>query len=150
MPWPTGHEHDQRGREPRAQNYLQVQVCYLQVQRYAESSGAGIAGIQGRPYGRRVHSLPSSRSTPWRVREPYTTAAAELHDSQHCHAYEVSHGIEEPDNYVVRIEWDSLEGHEQGFRKSPGFAPFFAAVKPFFEQIEEMHHYRPTGIASDA
>jgi len=50
----------------------------------------------------------------------------------------------------VRIEWDSLEGHEQGFRKSPGFAPFFAAVKPFFEQIEEMHHYRPTGIASDA
>jgi quinol monooxygenase YgiN len=80
----------------------------------------------------------------------YTTAAAALRDSQHCHAYEVSHGIEDPDNYVVRIEWDSLDGHEQGFRKSLGFAPFFAAVKPFFEQIEEMRHYEPTGIASAA
>jgi quinol monooxygenase YgiN len=80
----------------------------------------------------------------------YTQAATELEDSPHCSAYEVSHGIEEPDNYVVRIEWDSVEGHEQGFRKSPGFAAFFAAVKPFFEQIEEMRHYQPTSVASDA
>jgi hypothetical protein len=48
----------------------------------------------------------------------------------------------------VRIEWDSVDGHEQGFRQSAGFEAFFAAVKPFFEQIEEMRHYRPTSIAS--
>ena len=80
----------------------------------------------------------------------YGHAAAALDASPHGSAYEVSHGVEEPDNYVVRIEWDSIEGHERGFRKSPGFASFFAAVKPFFEQIEEMRHYEPTGIASDA
>jgi hypothetical protein len=43
---------------------------------------------------------------------------------------------------VVRIEWDSVEGHEQGFRSSPQFAEFFAAVRPFFFQIEEMKHYQ--------
>jgi heme-degrading monooxygenase HmoA len=80
----------------------------------------------------------------------YTEAQAALQGSQHCLAYEVSHGIEEPDRYVVRIEWDSLEGHEEGFRQSPGFAPFFAAVKPFFEQIEEMRHYGLTSITSEA
>jgi hypothetical protein len=50
----------------------------------------------------------------------------------------------------VRIEWSSVEDHEQGFRRSAGFAPFFAAVKPFVEQIEEMRHYELTGIANAA
>jgi len=36
--------------------------------------------------------------------------------SAHCARYEVSQGIEEPDNFIMRIEWDSLEGHEKGFR----------------------------------
>jgi len=49
--------------------------------------------------------------------------------------------VEETDRFVVRIEWDSVEGHEQGLRTSPGFAEFFAAVKPFFAQIQEMKHY---------
>jgi quinol monooxygenase YgiN len=80
----------------------------------------------------------------------YTEAQATLQGSPHCLAYEVSHGVEEPDHYVVRIEWDSVEGHEEGFRQSPGFAPFFAAVKPFFDQIEEMRHYELTSITSAA
>src|SRR6266536_1055243 len=78
----------------------------------------------------------------------YAAAEAALQNSPHCLAYEIAHGIEEPNNYVVRIEWDSVEGHEQGFRKGPGFGAFFAAVKPFFEQIEEMRHYEQTRIAS--
>jgi hypothetical protein len=42
---------------------------------------------------------------------------------------------------VVRIEWDSVEGHERGFRASPRFSEFFTAVQPFFADIEEMKHY---------
>jgi hypothetical protein len=45
--------------------------------------------------------------------------------------------VEEPDHYALRVEWESLEGHEQGFRGSPEFRTFF----------QEMHHYRPTPIA---
>jgi quinol monooxygenase YgiN len=59
----------------------------------------------------------------------------------HCLRYEVTRGVEEPERFVVRIEWDSVEGHEQDFRRSPRFGEFFAAVKPFFAQIEEMKHY---------
>ena len=51
-------------------------------------------------------------------------------------------GIEDPGTYIVRIEWDSVEGHEQGFRKSSAFGEFFSAVKPFFDDIEEMRHYQ--------
>ena len=94
------------------------------------------------------YRVPAARHREFE--DAYAQARAALDDSPHCLAYEVSHGIEESDNYVVRIEWDSVEGHEQGFRRSPGFEAFFAAVKPFFEQIEEMRHYEPTAITGAA
>ena len=72
----------------------------------------------------------------------YGSAASQLESSEHCLRYEISQGVEEPNNFVVRIEWDSLEGHEKGFRASAHFGPFFALVKPFFNQIREMRHYR--------
>lgn len=34
-----------------------------------------------------------------------------------------------------------MRGHEEGFRKEPGFAAFFGKVKPFFQCIQEMKHY---------
>jgi len=72
----------------------------------------------------------------------YKAAARELEASTHCVSYEISEGVEEPNNFTVRIEWDSIEGHEKGFRSSPQFGTFFAKVKPFFSQIREMKHYR--------
>lgn len=72
----------------------------------------------------------------------YKSAAKELEASSHCLSYEISEGIEEPNNFIVRIEWDSVDGHEKGFRGSPQFRPFFAKVKPFFSEIREMKHYR--------
>jgi len=74
--------------------------------------------------------------------DAYRSAHEELGASPHCARYEVSQGIEEPDNFIVRIEWDSLEGHEKGFRASAEFKTFFAKVKPFFSSILEMKHYQ--------
>lgn len=71
----------------------------------------------------------------------YETAGASLRASSHCLAYELSRCEEEPACFTLRIEWDSTEGHLQGFRKSPEFAAFFAAVKPYVGDIEEMRHY---------
>jgi quinol monooxygenase YgiN len=41
--------------------------------------------------------------------------------SSHCVAYELSHGTEDSDHYILRIEWDSQAGHLKGFRSSPEF-----------------------------
>jgi quinol monooxygenase YgiN len=94
------------------------------------------------------YSVPQERCADFE--RAYGEAASTLDASEHCLSYEVSHGIEEPEHYVVRIEWDSIEGHEQGFRKSPGFRTFFAAVKPFFDDIREMSHYEATSIQSNS
>lgn len=71
----------------------------------------------------------------------YTEAGKYLQASQYCLSYQVIHGNEDPNNYIVIINWTSKEEHLQGFRKSPEFLPFFNLVKPFFNNIEEMKHY---------
>jgi heme-degrading monooxygenase HmoA len=81
----------------------------------------------------------------------YTRAGTLLEQDEHCLAFEVARGVEEPQHFIVRIEWDSLEGHEHGFRASPHFREFFNDVQPFFRDIDEMKHYeiRRGGAAPD-
>ncbi len=80
--------------------------------------------------------------------QAYRRAAEALEASEHCQRYEVSRCSEDPSQRIVRIEWDSEEGHLSGFRRSPECRSFFDAVGPFVSDIEEMRHYRVT-LASD-
>jgi truncated hemoglobin YjbI/quinol monooxygenase YgiN len=79
----------------------------------------------------------------------YARAADVLRASPHCVDFDVTRGHEEPERVVVRIRWDSMEGHLQGFRRSEGFASFLRHVGPFREAIEEMSHYTPAGVAGE-
>ena len=74
----------------------------------------------------------------------YAEAAKFLHASSHCLAYELTQCTEDSAYYMLRIEWDSEEGHMLGFRSSPEFKAFLALVKPYFQDLEEMRHYRLT------
>jgi quinol monooxygenase YgiN len=76
----------------------------------------------------------------------YATAGEALRKSSHCLGFELSRCMEEPTSFILRIEWDSVEGHMEGFRKSPEFRAFFASVRPFVGQLEEMRHYERTGV----
>ena len=78
----------------------------------------------------------------------YATAADALHKSSHCLGFELSRCTEEPTSFILRIEWDSIEGHMEGFRKSPEFRTFFASVRPFVGNLEEMRHYERTTVLS--
>jgi quinol monooxygenase YgiN len=74
----------------------------------------------------------------------YRRAAEAFEASEHCVDYEVTRCREDPTRHISRIEWDSEEGHLSGFRRSPEFRRFFAAVGPFVHDIEEMRHYEVT------
>ena len=83
-----------------------------------------------------------------RFEAAYRKAQQPLRASSHCLAYELSRCVEESACYVLRIEWDSVEGHMEGFRRSEEFRAFFQHIRPFVEQIEEMRHYEVTSVAS--
>src|SRR5439155_18324495 len=78
----------------------------------------------------------------------YRTASSSLDVSPHCLGYELTRCVEDPSRYILRIEWDSVEGHLAGFRRASEFAPFLAAIKPYIGQIEEMQHYALTPIVA--
>ena len=79
----------------------------------------------------------------------YARAQAALRASPHCLGWELARCAEDPAQYVLRIEWDSAEGHLQGFRGSPEFRVFFAAVRPFLSDIQEMRHYEVTAVTGE-
>ena len=78
----------------------------------------------------------------------YETARSALDGSEHCLAYELSRCTEDATSFILRIEWDSADGHLQGFRKSAEFSAFLSAVRPFLNDIREMRHYAVTSIAA--
>jgi len=76
----------------------------------------------------------------------YRVAVESLRASPHCFGYELTRCSEAPEQFILRIQWDSADGHLQGFRKSPEFAPFLKAIGPFVSNIEEMRHYEHTEL----
>lgn len=78
----------------------------------------------------------------------YSQAEHSLDASPHCLDYELSRCLDEPACYILRIEWDSVEGHMQGFRQSAEFRQFFATIKPWVSRILEMRHYEQTATVT--
>ena len=94
------------------------------------------------------HASERGKSIGGNFEAAYRAAASSLDASPHCLGYELSCCVEEQDRYILRIEWDSVEGHMAGFRRAPEFAPFLAAIKPYISQIEEMQHYTLTSVVT--
>ncbi len=89
-----------------------------------------------------------TKSTPEAFEAAYARAARSLDASPECLAYELTRCREEPQRYVLRIEWESLEAHEVGFRRGPQFPAFLAEVRPFLQELEHMKHFEPTAVRS--
>jgi len=90
------------------------------------------------------YKIPPTQAA--RFEQDYVEAARSLDASMHCLGYGLACCMDEPGSYILRIEWDSVEGHMQGFRGSAEFRSFFAAIKPWVGMIEEMRHYRTTAV----
>ena len=49
--------------------------------------------------------------------------------------------IEEPHRYILLIRWESLEAHEEGFRKSELFKEWRGLIGSFFASPPVVQHY---------
>jgi hemoglobin len=78
--------------------------------------------------------------------DAYREASASLMDAPSCLGYELSRCTEDAEQFVLRIQWQSVDAHLKVFRASPQFQSFFRAVKPYVADIQEMRHYELTEI----
>lgn len=93
------------------------------------------------------YRIPADQTTAFL--DAYSEASKSLQASRHCLGYELSRCTEAPECFILRIHWDSSDGHLKGFRTEPEFPPFFKAVRPFVPNIEEMRHYELTSLRWD-
>jgi len=61
--------------------------------------------------------------------------------SEHCLRYALTHCVEDAARYILRIEWDSLEGHVEGFRASADYAEYRALLLPYYAAPVDLYHY---------
>jgi len=49
--------------------------------------------------------------------------------------------IEEPDKYILLVNWESLEAHTEGFRNSPGYQEWKRLLHHFYDPFPTVEHY---------
>lgn len=63
-------------------------------------------------------------------------------DAPGCRGMALERECKDPANYLLLIQWDSVEAHTQDFRSSSAFAAWRAAVAPFLVRPPTAVHTR--------
>jgi heme-degrading monooxygenase HmoA len=59
------------------------------------------------------------------------------------HSLTLSRGIESPSHYMLLVEWDSVEAHEVGFRRSENDEQWRERLHHFYDPLPTVEHYTP-------
>ena len=54
-------------------------------------------------------------------------------------------GIEDPNRYVLLVEWETLDDHIVGFRGSESFAEWRSLIGPYFDGPPVVDHLQAVG-----
>jgi heme-degrading monooxygenase HmoA len=82
--------------------------------------------------------------TPGREAEfaaAYRTARELVAVSPGLRSIRMTQGIETPSRFVLLIEWDSVEAHEQGFRETDRYVKWREAIGPYFAKPPLVEHF---------
>src|SRR3954464_13874144 len=71
----------------------------------------------------------------------YAQARALVASTPGCHSVRMTRGIETPTRFVLLVEWESVEAHEQNFRQSERFGQWRAAIGPHFAGPPHVEHF---------
>ncbi len=58
-----------------------------------------------------------------------------------CRSVRMTRGLESPSRFVLLVEWDSVDAHEQNFRASERFHTWRAAIGPYFARAPRVEHF---------
>jgi len=85
------------------------------------------------------YTIPAERQADF-IRD-YAAAKEPLLRSPYAQSFEICQCVEDPTQFILRIEWSSSEDHLKRFRASDEFKEFFDYIRPYLQNIDEMRHY---------
>lgn len=62
-------------------------------------------------------------------------------ESPGCRSVRMTRGVESPETFVLLIEWDSVEAHDENFRQTDRFAQWRSLIGPHFAEPPHVEHY---------
>ena len=58
-----------------------------------------------------------------------------------CRSVRMTRGIESPSRFVLLVEWDTVEAHNDNFRATERFAQWRALIGPHFANPPQVEHF---------
>lgn len=78
--------------------------------------------------------------------EQFATAYRSVRDvlvgTPGCRSARMTRGIESSSRFVLLVEWDDVEAHEQNFRATDRFVTWRGVLGPFFARPPHVEHLR--------
>ncbi len=71
----------------------------------------------------------------------YREARSILVGTPGCRSVRMTHGIESPLRFVLIVEWDSVDVHENSFRATERFTQWRALIGPWFAGPPRVEHF---------
>ena len=56
-------------------------------------------------------------------------------------SHELKRCVEKQNRYLLLVQWDTLEDHTEGFRKSEAYQDWKALLHPFYDPFPVVEHY---------
>ncbi len=57
-----------------------------------------------------------------------------------CRSARMTRGVESPSRFVLLVEWDSVQAHEENFRGTGRFVTWRGVLGPFFARPPRVEH----------
>jgi heme-degrading monooxygenase HmoA len=71
----------------------------------------------------------------------YRLAHPILASTPGCRSVRMTRGMESPSRFVLLVEWDSAEAHEENFRRTERFPQWRALIGPHFAKPPVVEHF---------
>jgi heme-degrading monooxygenase HmoA len=71
----------------------------------------------------------------------YAQAYETLASTPGCRSVRMTRGIESPSRFVLLVEWDSVDAHNDNFRGTERFATWRGLIGPYFDGPPNVEHF---------
>lgn len=72
----------------------------------------------------------------------FAQAQAIISSMQGYASHQLQRCIEKPNRYILLVNWQTLEDHEQGFRQSAEYQEWKALLHHFYDPFPTVEHYQ--------
>jgi heme-degrading monooxygenase HmoA len=71
----------------------------------------------------------------------YQQVRQEVTSTPGCRSVRLTRGVESPSRFVLLVEWDSVQAHNDNFRATDRFTRWRTAIAPHFAAPPHFEHY---------